>query len=124
MQAKQKITSDLIENINYAIQNKNRKPIEIAREIGASERVYETIPLAVSCFLHSPKNFEQTVINAANLVPGDTDSIACITGALSGAYNGYRKIPKRIIKGLEDREKIEVLAEKLCDVSLSTIPCA
>lgn len=48
---------------------------------------------------------------------GDTDSIAAILGSISGAYHGYKKIPKRWLEDLEDRDGIISIAEKLYDLS-------
>src|SRR3989344_1293522 len=70
--------------IDYVLDNHKYHPEKIAEKIGASESVFETVPMAVSCFLYTPDDYESTVINAANLAPGDTDSIACIAGAMSG----------------------------------------
>ncbi len=44
---------------------------------------------------------------------GDTDTIAAMAGALSGARVGIGGIPSGLIERLEDRERIVGLAEKL-----------
>ncbi|MBS3123413.1 ADP-ribosylglycohydrolase family protein [Candidatus Woesearchaeota archaeon] len=112
-EAKSTLTSDLVQRLNYVFENKDKEPNLVAKEIGASESTYETVPMALHCFLHSPSDFEQTVVNAANLVPGDTDSIACIAGALSGAYNGLSSIPDKFTVTLEDYLSLSELGEKL-----------
>ncbi|MBI2151181.1 ADP-ribosylglycohydrolase family protein [Candidatus Woesearchaeota archaeon] len=112
-EAKSTLTSNLVKILDYVFENKEKEPALIAKEVGASESTYETVPMALHCFLHSPLDFEQTVVNAANLVPGDTDSIACIAGALSGAYNGLSSIPTRFITALEDYLYLSELGEKL-----------
>lgn len=103
----------LKEKIQYVCENKDQRPEEIALVIGTSASALETIPMAVHCFIHSPHDFETVVINAANLVPGDTDSIACIAGALAGAFNGLDAIPKKFKENLEDYAKLELLGQKL-----------
>ena len=90
-----------------------KSPEEIAKIIGVSQSVYETVPMALYCFLHSPNDFEQTIINAANLVPGDTDSIACIAGALSGTHNGLKAIPDRFKNKVEDAKMLRELGKRL-----------
>lgn len=104
---------NLRKNVGYAIGNKDLEPNEVASSIGVSENAKETVPMAIYCFLHSPDDYEKTVINAANLVPGDTDSIACIAGAISGAYNGIKKIPKRFLEKIESRNELENMARDL-----------
>jgi ADP-ribosylglycohydrolase len=112
-QSKKLLVSDLNSKINYIINNHTKHPLDVVKIIGASESVYETVPMALYCFLHTPLDFEQTVITAANLVPGDTDSIACIAGALSGACNGIAAIPDRFKLKLEDFEKLTLLGQSL-----------
>lgn len=115
--ARQILTSDLTRNIDLIIERESESPRDIAAIVGASESSYETVPMALHCFLHSPGNFEETVIEAANLVPGDTDSIACIAGALSGAYNGLSAIPSRFREGIEDGWYLLGLGKRLFEAS-------
>ena len=116
-QTRTRLTSDLVYNLDFITLNKERQPAEMAVILGASEKAHEAVPLALHCFLHSPDNYEQTIINAANLVSGDTDSIACIAGALSGAYNGIDTIPKKFKEGLEDVNLLGDLAARLIQTS-------
>jgi len=75
----------------------------------------EAVAIALYCFLKSPDDFRKTVIMAANH-DGDTDSTACIAGAISGAYNGIEAIPGDWILNLEKHEELENLAHKLFEV--------
>lgn len=109
--------SDLRQNVDYVIRNRDKSPRVIGSQIGVSQSSYETVPMALHCFLHTPDDFEETVINAANLTPGDTDSIACIAGAISGAYNGYESIPLKFTKGLEDHDELFELSRRLLEAS-------
>jgi len=104
------LDSDLKEKLEYVANNKSIKPLEMAKIIGCSESSYETVPMALHCFVHTEGNFEQTVIEAANLVPGDTDSIACIAGAIAGVYQGYSAIPNRLTQNLEDIDYFQALS--------------
>lgn len=51
----------------------------------------EAVALALYCFLKSPSDYKRAVLLGAN-TRGDSDSIACIAGAISGAYNGEENI--------------------------------
>ncbi|OYT63973.1 hypothetical protein B6U67_01355 [Methanosarcinales archaeon ex4484_138] len=78
---------------------------------GVSNSVYETVPAALLCTTKY-RSFEEAVITAAN-IGGDTDSVACMTGAIKGARHGINAIPRRWITGLERTEYIEALALQL-----------
>ena len=54
-----------------------------------------TVPAALLCFLESV-DFEDALRNAVSL-GGDSDTLACITGAVAQAY--YSVIPSRIEQG-------------------------
>ena len=117
-QARAVMESSLQKNIDYVFERSTTHPQEIMKHIGAFEQVHETVPMAVSCFLYSPDDFSEVVINAANLVPGDTDSIACIAGAMAGARNGHEAIPAHFKDNIEDKQMLEQLAEELAETSL------
>ncbi|MFW6102232.1 MAG: ADP-ribosylglycohydrolase family protein [Chloroflexota bacterium] len=71
-----------------------------------------SVPTAIYCFLRQPQAYKDTVIYAISL-GGDTDTIAAMAGAISGAYLGIEAIPSEWWAKLENREYIENLAEKL-----------
>ncbi|KJJ84229.1 ADP-ribosylation/Crystallin J1 [Candidatus Omnitrophus magneticus] len=79
----------------------------------------EVLQAALRAFLKNKNNFEQTIIEAVYM-GGDTDTIAAIAGALSGAYNGIQAIPYRFISGLSDNEEIQKQAEALYMTKLQT----
>ena len=88
---------------------------EMLEEIGTGKYVLESIPAALCCFINSPSSFEETLLNAVN-AGGDTDSIAAMAGALSGALNGASAIPMRWLMELENKEEIIILANRLHDI--------
>lgn len=96
-------------NIELSFEKKYAKPEEVFAEFGTSYLVYETVPCAFYCFSRHFEEPEKAIIEAVN-AGGDTDSIACITGALCGALHGIGSFPERWIKGLESKETIEHLA--------------
>ncbi len=71
---------------------------------------------ALYCFLLSPDDFENSVIEAV-MAGGDTDTCGAITGAISGAYNGIEKIPSRWIKLLVNNEYLKKLAIDLYKIA-------
>ena len=77
----------------------------------------EAVALGLWCFLSAPRDYLATVRLAAN-APGlsDTDAIAAVAGAISGAYNGLQAIPADWIARLESADEIRSLAEQLYDL--------
>lgn len=74
----------------------------------------EAVASALYCFCRSPSDYRQTVLTAANTV-GDSDSIACIAGAISGAYNGDEAIPDKWRREVENAESLRSIAADLLD---------
>lgn len=79
--------------------------------------VYDSMPLAYSCFLKDHDSF-QAVINAIR-VGGDTDTNASIVGALLGAKNGIAVFPPELIDGLKEKRKIFDVAERFCETFIN-----
>ena len=80
--------------------------------LGTSGYVVHTVASAFYCFVRTPDNVKQTVIEAV-MAGHDADTTGAVAGALSGAYNGLYAIPKRWREGIERGEYIEALARKL-----------
>jgi ADP-ribosylglycohydrolase len=72
----------------------------------------EAVALALYCFLKFPDDYRRVVTLAAN-TDGDSDSIACIAGAISGAYLGMSAIPCDWIKRIERPVYLRYVAEGL-----------
>ena len=72
----------------------------------------EAVALALYCFLKYPDDYRKTVLRGAN-TNGDSDSIACIAGGISGAYLGIDAIPDDWIKRIEKTEYLNALAKRL-----------
>jgi poly(ADP-ribose) glycohydrolase ARH3 len=92
-----------------------RDKLRIVRELGNGIEAYNSVPTAICSFLHSPRNFERSLLYAVSL-GGDTDTIGAMTSAISGAYRGIETIPERWKIRLEKRAYIEKLAEKLWQI--------
>ncbi|MFO8082528.1 MAG: ADP-ribosylglycohydrolase family protein [Armatimonadota bacterium] len=72
----------------------------------------EAVAGALYCLLRSPEDYRATVLRAAN-TDGDSDSLACIAGAISGAYNGIHAIPKGWRDRVERADELQDVAERL-----------
>lgn len=88
--------------------------------LGTSIMACDVVPCALYCFARNPLDFPKTLITAIN-AGGDTDSIACIAGAISGAYLGIDAIPKKWLDRLENREEIESIALELWEIAKHNI---
>lgn len=82
----------------------------------------ESVPTAIFCVLHClepreglPEHYgglERTIAYSLAL-GGDTDTIACMAGAIAGAHYGISAIPQSWLKSCEGAEEAEHLAERL-----------
>ncbi len=104
-----KYDMELGRRIGLSCRLRTEEPGKAFARLGTSYLVYETVSSAFYCFLRHFESPENAVIEAVN-AGGDTDSIACITGTLSGALHGIRCFPEKWIQGLENKENIEELA--------------
>ncbi len=100
----------LSEKIEQVYEMTSENIGRVVKKIGNSILSYNTVPLAFYCFLSS-SNFEEAVIKACRC-GGDTDTIAAMAGALSGAKFGLKSIPDKYRK-VENFEYIFSLADKL-----------
>ncbi len=106
---------------DIALGNKIRDALRIEREgislesalsvVGSDVTVYQTVPLAF--FLASRFPDAADLISVASHVGGNTDTIALICGAYAGAKYGKGVFPADLLDGLEDRDRIEDIAERL-----------
>ncbi len=83
--------------------------------IGEGWVAEEAVMMALYCFLKNPDDFLGAIRLAAN-TEGDSDSIACIAGGLSGAYLGIRALPAAWINRLEKSEYLADVARRLAAV--------
>ena len=67
--------------------------------------VLDTLGAAIWCFANTD-SYEDCVLAAVNL-GGDTDTTACVAGAIAGAAYGYGSIPKAWLETLRGTEIIE-----------------
>jgi ADP-ribosylglycohydrolase len=72
----------------------------------------EAVALALYCYLRHPDSYEKVVIRGAN-TNGDSDSIACIAGSISGAFWGIGAIPPDWVRKIEKSVYLEDLVQRL-----------
>jgi len=60
--------------------------------LGTGIAAHEGVPMALYCFLRHPNSYAD-VIHHAVFIGGDTDTIASMAGAVSGAHLGADSFP-------------------------------
>ncbi len=72
----------------------------------------EAVAMAVYCTMRYPDDYVGAVRLAAN-IPGDSDSVACITGGIIAGRVGLEGLPQDWIARLERLEELTNLADRL-----------
>lgn len=106
---------DLMDKSNVSIE-------EVISELGNGIAALQSVPTAIFCVLHClqpqecfPEKYgglERTIAYSLAL-GGDTDTIACMAGAIAGAHYGIEAIPQSWIKCCEGAEDADMNAERL-----------
>jgi len=87
-------------------------PTSVVAALGNGVAAVESVPAALWAFVRHPRSFVDTV-RAAITLGGDTDTIAAMAGALSGAFLGCDAIPRSWRERLEARERLVAAADRL-----------
>ncbi|HZN66786.1 MAG TPA: ADP-ribosylglycohydrolase family protein, partial [Tepidisphaeraceae bacterium] len=91
---------------------------ELSETLGTGIEVYEAAPMALYCFLRHPQSFAD-VIHQAVFIGGDTDTIASMAGAVSGALLGEAAVPANWLAAIREETyppgAIRDLADQLYD---------
>ncbi len=84
--------------------------------LGNSLPAHRSVMTAIACFTTTPESYEDTVAKAIAL-GDDTDTLAAMAGALSGAHLGLAAIPacwvQRLEGGPKGNDYLRELAERL-----------
>ncbi len=107
-----KYDTGLAKKIELSFEKKDIEPDKVFEDFGTSYLVYDTVPCAFYCFSRHFEAPEKAITEAVN-AGGDTDSIACMTGALCGALHGIDVFPEKWLNGLENRKMIEHLSSAI-----------
>lgn len=84
----------------------------VARTLGNSRRVIESVPAALLAFLAAP-DAPMEVLERAVRSGGDTAAIGSMAGALAGARCGASAMPAELLVRLEDGPLVSMLADAL-----------
>jgi ADP-ribosylglycohydrolase len=88
------------------------EPADVCEVLGGGWGSDEALACALACVLKFPEDYPAAVKYGAN-TSGDSDSIASITGAISGASLGHNAIPKDWRKRIENRSLLLELCKQL-----------
>jgi ADP-ribosylglycohydrolase len=80
-------------------------------KIGNDVSVYQTLP--ITFFLISRYSHPPDLLTVSANTGGNTDTIAFLCGAYLGARHGIDALPADLLEGLEDRQRIELLGQRL-----------
>lgn len=112
--AQSQIYREKLASMRKLLDEQDRQQIVVA--LGNGIEAPRSVPTAIYCFLKQPRSCKDCIIYAVSL-GGDTDTIASMTGAISGAYLGVNAIPPKWRLKLENRAYIEALAEGLYQIT-------
>jgi poly(ADP-ribose) glycohydrolase ARH3 len=94
-----------------------RSPDEL-QSLGNGIEALESAPTALASFALTPESYADTIANVIFL-GGDTDTLAAMAGAMSGAYLGIHGLPVRLVGLLEcspkGRDYILAVADRLLE---------
>ncbi|XP_055340230.1 ADP-ribosylhydrolase ARH3-like [Paramacrobiotus metropolitanus] len=100
------------------------EPQDVVKALGNGIKALETVPLAIYCAvramppvagIHTDNPFERAIILAISM-GGDTNTIASMAGAITGAGLGNERIPVVMKMPCYDIEEPEVLGSELAKV--------
>lgn len=93
-------------------------PADAARRTGNGIAAHEAVGAALCAARRHPDDPLAAVLFAIRM-GGDTDTIAAIAGSIVGAWSGAVAIPERLVSRIEQRSRIEAVAARLADATLS-----
>ena len=95
---------EILQRVKEAAKLNDREtdPCEYTGEGWIAE---ESLATGLLCFLLYPNDSTKALIRAVN-TKGDSDSIACITGALAGARNGILSFPSDWVERIEYQKEL------------------
>jgi ADP-ribosylglycohydrolase len=90
------------------------------RHLGEGWIAEEAVAMALYCVLKHPDEYVAVVRCAAN-IDGDSDSVACIAGAIAGARLGISAIPQAWLQSLPQdmHQQLQQLADNIVNFDVS-----
>ena len=83
-------------------------------KIGNDVSLFQTLP--ITFFLISRYQHPADLLTVAAHAGGNTDTIGLLCGAYLGASKGMGAIPADLLESLEDRQRIELLAQRISGI--------
>ncbi len=91
----------------------------IVRRLGNRSAAHRSVPTAIYAFLTHWHSFEEALVYAVSL-GGDTDTLAAMTGAISGALHGVQAVPPRwwdaLERGPRGRDEVVTLGKRIYEL--------
>jgi poly(ADP-ribose) glycohydrolase ARH3 len=87
-------------------------PLDALVGFGNGLEAHRSVVTALACFAASPEDYLTTIQYAIGQ-GNDTDTLAAMAGAISGAHLGIRHVPARLVGALENGEKGRDYLERL-----------
>ncbi len=111
------------EEFRWALRTAARLgPGDTVSVLGNSLEAHRSVVTAIACFALSPRSYGDAIGRAIGL-GNDTDTLAAMAGALSGAHLGLSAVPRHLLDKLEDgpkgRSHIHGLAVRLHELYLA-----
>jgi ADP-ribosylglycohydrolase len=104
--------AELLSELDKIPQALQEDPVDVCDILGGGWVAEEALACSLACVLKHPADYSAAVKRGANN-SGDSDSIASITGAISGAYLGVSAIPKDWRKRIENRAILTELSKQI-----------
>lgn len=105
---------DKLETVSKLLSDKSTTE-EAIGFLGSGVEAHHVVSLSLFIFLSNPNVF-QCVIDGANANDekgGDTDSVACLVGAMFGLYKGVKSLPQELVTAVENSQRLTKLADAL-----------
>lgn len=97
----------LVSEIAISECNFDKACDRIVALLGCGLHISEAVPVAIGVFVAARGDPNLSVVGAVNM-GGDTDSIAAIVGAISGAFAGIKEINVDLVKFIIEKNKLEL----------------
>ncbi len=88
--------------------------MEMSTTLGTGIEVHQAVPMALYCFMRHPESFAE-MLHQAIFIGGDTDTIASMAGAISGAFLGQAAIPEKWLAAVREDNYTPHAIEELAD---------
>jgi len=89
------------EEFQWQLRTAGRLEAQEMISFGSCLAAHRSVTTAITCFTAWPDSYEKTIGRAISM-GDDTDTLAAIAGALSGAHLGIKAIPPNLLSRLEN----------------------